>query len=124
MKKLKKLHTKLSFAIVAIMTSAPAFADVNIGGICDLIKQLSSVFKVLRTLAFVGAAFMIATWAWGYISDPKDGKDLLNDVKKKGVGMLVGFILLFGIGLLLSFIMSTAGGEAMGCKDVIINWGK
>ncbi len=117
MRKLKKIQTKLSFAILAIMTSVPAFADP----LCDLIKEMSGVFKILRTLAFVGAAFIIAGWAWGFI---KDAKVDMDDLRKKGTGMLVGFILLFTIGIVLSFFLSQAGGDLLGCKDEILNWGK
>ena len=80
------------------------------------------VFKILRTLAFVGAAFIIAGWAWGYI---KDGKGVdMEDLRKKGTGMLVGFILLFGIGIVLSFFLSSTGLDAIGCREAILSWGQ
>ena len=79
------------------------------------------VFRILRTLAFVGAAFIIAGWAWGYISK---GEVKLDDLQKKGTGMLVGFVLLFGIGIVLSFFLSSAGMSAIGCDNIILGWGR
>ena len=110
---MKKVMNKINFAIVCVMASVPAFAD---DPACDIIKNLKDVFGWLRTLAFVGAAFYIAGWAWKYISD---GKAEMKDVKEKGIGLLVGFALLFMIGLVLSFILSTAGQQSIGCKDII-----
>ena len=120
---MKKLITKLNFWIVGLMVSAPAFAaDAAGGGIynaekmCDLIEQFDGLFKVLQTLAFVGAAFTIAGWAWGYISKPDSVS--VEEAKKKGVGMLVGFGLLLGAGVLISILMSMfqAGGDV--CSDL------
>lgn len=111
---MKKIMNKITFATIAIMTSAPAFADP----MCDLIVQLKGVFNILRTLAFVGAAFYIAGWAWGYISG---GKAEVKDLKEKGTGLLIGFILLFAIGVLLSFVLSAAGGRIL-CQNEILSW--
>ena len=95
---------------------------VNADGLCGIINEMYNVFKILRTLAFVGAAFIIAGWAWGYISAGK-GVDM-EDLKKKGTGMLVGFVLLFGIGVVLQFfIFSDTGLSMIGCEDVIKQWG-
>ncbi len=116
---MKKLVNKFNMAVIIAMTSMPAMATgVNPSGICRLIGQMRGVFEILRTLAFVGAAFVIAGWAWGYISKGEVKKD---DLKDKGVGMMVGFILLFGIGIVLQFLLSTAGGNALGCPE-ILNW--
>lgn len=109
---MKKIISKINFAIIAAMIATPAFA-ANEAGICPLIMQMQSVFRILRTLAFVGAAFVVAGWAWGYISS---GKAIdIKDVKDKGVSMLVGFILLAGVGFVLTAITSTAGLTVMGC---------
>ncbi|MBR1380800.1 MAG: hypothetical protein IJ560_04440 [Alphaproteobacteria bacterium] len=118
MKKLKRLQNKLNVAMIGIMVSVPAFAD----GICELIDKMESVFKLLRTLAFIGAAFIIAGWAWGFISK---GEVKLEEVQKKGVGMLVGFVILFAIGIGLSFFLSSAGQDVLGieCADRIKNFG-
>ena len=75
---MKKFMNKINFALVAVMASSPAFAD----GMCDLIGSLKDVFKILRTLAFIGAAFYIAGWAWDFI---KAGEAKVDDVKKKGI---------------------------------------
>ena len=109
----------------AAALAAPAAGGVvavNADGLCGIINEMYDVFKILRTLAFVGAAFIIAGWAWGYISAGK-GVDM-EDLKKKGTGMLVGFVLLFGIGVVLQFfIFSNTGLSAIGCEDVISKWG-
>ena len=119
---MKKIMNKINFAIIAVMASVPVFAaEAGSNDMCKLIVRLQDVFKFIRTLAFVGAAFMIAGWAWTYISKAGDDKAgfSIEDVKKKGIGLLVGFSLLFMIGLVLSFIMSTPGLESIGCKDVL-----
>ncbi len=109
----------------AAALAAPAAGGVvavNADGLCGIINEMYGVFKILRTLAFVGAAFIIAGWAWGYISAGK-GVDM-EDLKKKGTGMLVGFVLLFGIGVVLQFfIFSNTGLNAIGCEEVISKWG-
>lgn len=125
---MKKLLQKFGVAgIVVLAGGAAALAAGAAGvgvnnnsGLCALIGQMQGVFKILRTLAFVGAAFIIAGWAWGYISS---GKFEMEDLRKKGTGMLVGFVLLFGIGIVLQFFLSSAGLELIGCQDVILNWG-
>ena len=125
---MKNILKKIGFASVVVLSgaaaavAAPAAAGVSNNGLCVLISQMYGVFKILRTLAFVGAAFIIAGWAWGYISKPGDMK--LEDLKTKGTGMLVGFVLLFGIGIVLSFFLSSTGLDAIGCKDVILSWGQ
>ncbi|MCL2737640.1 MAG: hypothetical protein FWE17_02145 [Alphaproteobacteria bacterium] len=89
-------------------------AQVNQDAICALVASLEGVFRLLRTLAFIGAAFIIMAWAWDFISkgDPK-----LEDVKKKGVGMIVGFLLLFMVGAILQFLMTAGGRAAIGCIE-------
>lgn len=124
---MKGLLKKIGFAGAVIMAGAsmPALAAAAAGGVsddglCGLIQQMYGVFKILRTLAFVGAAFIIAGWAWGYISKPGDMK--LEDLKTKGTGMLVGFVLLFGIGVVLQFFLSSTGLGLLDCKDIITSW--
>ena len=95
-----------------MMVSVPSFAAVNESAICGLMKELKGVFGLLRTLAFIGAAFYIAGWAWEFISK---GEAKPDDIKNKGTGLLVGFVLLFSIGVLLSVLASTSGGELLGC---------
>ena len=114
---MKKIITKLNVAIIAAMVSVPAMAAPSTNGLCQLIQQMQGVFNILRTLAFVGAAFVIAAWAWGYISK---GEVKMDDLQKKGTGMLVGFVLLFGLGVVLSFFMSQGGQGVLGCA--ITGW--
>lgn len=118
---MKKLAKKLNMVLIGIMASVPAMAapGVSNNGLCALIQQMHGVFTILRTLAFVGAAFTIAGWAWGYISKGDVKKD---DLKDKGTGMLVGFVLLFGIGIVLQFFLSSTGMNAIGCQQIIMNW--
>ena len=115
---MKKLMNKINFAVIGIMASMPAFAAVDEKGLCQFILQLQDIFKLLRTLAFVGAAFYIAGWAWDFISK---GEAKVDDVKKRGLGLLVGFVLLFSIGLVLSFVLSASGGKIF-CGDKITSW--
>ena len=116
---MKKLIYKINMAIIGIMVSAPAMAAVNQNGLCKLMDDFKGVFGLIRTLAFIGAAFIIANWAWGFISS---GKVEIKDVKDKGTAMLVGFILLFMIGTILSFLMTTSGAQTIGCQAEILNW--
>jgi hypothetical protein len=94
------------FAGIGVASAAGASADP-----CILIASMQGVFKTLRTLAFVGAGFMIAGWGWGYITA---GEAKMDDLKKKGTGLLVGFTLLFSIGIVLQFLPGIAGCAAMG----------
>ena len=126
---MKKIMNKINFAVIAIMTAMPAFAE-NDTAFCEMIRKLQGVFKLLRTFAFVGAGFFIASWAWGYISKAgeKDGQFSVEDVKKKGTGLLVGFILFFIIGLVLQFLVAAAtqGNSAspfsFNCPDIYDGW--
>ena len=128
---MKKVMNKISFAVLGLMVSASAWAareiDIDIigatndgsNGICDLLKSLQSVFNVLRIMAFIGAAFYIAGWAWEYI---KGGEAKLDDVKKKGIGLLVGFVALLLVGIVLSFVMSASGLRVIGCDNILRTW--
>ena len=115
---MKKIMNKINFAIISLMVSVPAFAAGD-GGMCEALLKLKGVFNLLRTMAFIGAAFYIAQWAWGYISK---GDVKMDDIKDKGTALLVGFSLLFMIGVILSFIMSATGAKFIGCADVIRSW--
>ena len=82
---MKKIMNKINFAIIAMMVSVPAFAAVNQNAICRLVDELKGVFELLRTLAFIGAAFYIASWAWGFISsgkaEIKDNQLILGEIE-------------------------------------------
>ncbi|MBR5355278.1 MAG: hypothetical protein IK122_04095 [Alphaproteobacteria bacterium] len=116
---MKKIMNKINFALIGLIASVPAFAAPADNGMCEALRRLHHIFEILRTAAFIGAAFYIAGWAWGYISKGEVGMD---DVKKKGTALLVGFALLFMIGVLLSFIMSATGQGWIGCQEVIKTW--
>jgi hypothetical protein len=105
---------KVLFGLVAIFAGIGAASAAGASGDpCVIIGSMQGVFKTLRTLAFVGAGFMIAGWAWGYITA---GEAKMDDLKKKGTGLLVGFTLLFGIGIVLQFLPGISG-----CAGVY-NW--
>ena len=114
---MKKIMNKINFAIIAAMTAIPAFAEINPqnSDMCDLIRDLGDVFKILRTFAFIGAAFFIAGWAWDYIAS---GKAEMKDIKTKGTGLLVGFILLFLVGLILNFVIGLGNSDVCGNMDM------
>ena len=113
MKKISKYFLTASVSLSMLVQNAfAAGGDTN--GVCELIKGLAPVIKTLRTLAFLGAAFILMDWAWAMIKDPE--KEVTKDkIKDKGIGLLVGFFLLFGVGIILSFVGSTAGSEYFGC---------
>ena len=115
---MKKIMNKVNFAIVAAMVANPAFAAVNEKAICVFLRDLRGVFNMLRTFAFIGAAFLIAGWAWGYISK---GEAKMDDLKNKGTGLLIGFILLFSVGLILQFLVSASGARTFDCPE-LLNW--
>ncbi len=123
---MKKQMKMIGFAalsalfVVANASAATGQLTKNVD-LCALIKEFQGIFKLLRTLAFVGAGFLIAGWAWGYISGGKEIK-AMDEVKNKGVSMLIGFILLFGIGTFLQVLSSTTGADIMGCNEIFTNW--
>ena len=115
---MKKQIRKVGFAaLLSMMSVAGASAATGhlTSGVdlCALIAEFQGIFKLLRTLAFVGAGFIIAKWGWEFISKSSDLK--LDDAQKKGISMLIGFILLFGIGTFLQVLSSTTGAEILGC---------
>ena len=124
---MKKIMNKINFALIAMIVSTSAFAAKSGGtgkitvsnGMCDLINRLHGIFEVLRILAFVGAAFYIAGWAWKYITS---GSVKVDDLKNQGIALLVGFGLLFMIGVLFSFVLSASGMEMIGCGDALTKW--
>lgn len=111
---MKKIMRRINFALVAMMTAPiSAFADdgkaLAMGEtVCELAQQFGAVFKGLRLLAFIGAGFILASWAWTYISK---GEAKLEDVKTKGMGMLIGFAMLFLVGVILTAFMTMTGGD-------------
>ena len=118
---MKKFMNKINFALISLMASTPLFAEeLNAAPFCELFHKLHSVFNILRIAAFVGAAFYIAGWAWEFISG---GKAEMKTIKEKGTGLLVGFILLFMVGVLLSFVLSASGMSMIGCgNDLVTKW--
>ncbi len=106
---MKKISNYFLMASVFVMANVPAFAD---DGVCKLITGLKPIINTLRTLAFIGAAFVLMDWAWGYI---KKGEAKRDDLEKQGLGMLVGFFLLFAVGLILQFVGSNTGAEFFNC---------
>lgn len=123
---MKKVMNKINFALISLMVAMPAVFAVkdapayDARGMCDLVGKLQGVFRTLRALAFIGAAFYIAAWAWDYI---KGGEAKGDDIKKKSIALLVGFGLLLMVGAILSFVMSSAGMKFMNCPALVTpNW--
>lgn len=116
------MKNKIMIIAIWICTlTTPALAAGDIGGMCELIAEMQDIFKLIRTLAFVGAGFMLAKYAWEAISTGKlNGEaDLVKGAQKTGVPMLVGLILLFAIGTVLQVLSSATGAELMGCSTEI-----
>jgi hypothetical protein len=117
MKKLSKYFMVATVSLSMVMHNAFAAATEQ-SGVCALIEGLSPVIKTLRTLAFIGAAFVLMDWAWDWI---QKGTVEKKDVKDKGVALLVGFFVLFGVGIVLSFVVSQSGMDYLGCVKNAFN---
>jgi uncharacterized RDD family membrane protein YckC len=111
--KLLKMFTMAGLAV--FLGAGAAFAAGPYGDPCPLIDGLRQVFDTIRRLAFAGAAFVLAGWAWTFITqgwgksgDKGEGGTDLNAAKNKGVGMLIGFVLLFGLGMIMRFLPGAA----------------
>lgn len=107
--KFKNISKQFAVAGVVMLAAIGTAYAADAADVCVLIKEMKGVLDVLRTLAFVGAAFMIAGWAWGYISSGKVGDKPMEELKGKGVALLIGFTLLFSIGIVLKFLPGIAG---------------
>lgn len=115
------LYTSI-FACVSAVLVVPAFAAPAMNsGLCDMIARFQEVFKLLRTLAFVGAGFILAKYGWDAITSGKiAGKESVTEgLKSIGVPMIIGFALLFSIGILLGFL---SNGENFGCQNLTTGW--
>jgi hypothetical protein len=114
-----KIKKTLRAAVLAPLMAVPlpALAAGN-SGLCELIAQMQSVFQTLRVLAFVGAAFILASWAWDFIKGGDGGKGdkTMETLKAKGISMLVGFVLLFAVGIGISFLLN---GNLVDCADIL-----
>ena len=118
---LKALAVMSLATICAVSPDFVLAADTSGGGtkegLCELIESLGGVFKVLRVLAFVGAAFFIAGWAWEFISG---GKVDTGKVKDRGIALIVGFSLLFLIGIAIGALLDAASPKGLlDCKGEI-----
>jgi len=113
---MKNIFTKISVSMAMMFTAVAAHANsrVNEGAICELVTALHPVFNILRILAFVGVAFIVMGWAWGFITAGE--VKWKKEDQTKFVALLVGAIMLFSVGALLSFLVSTAGHTAIGCN--------
>lgn len=116
------MKNKIIFVAIGLgMLALPALAAGDIDGMRKLIAEMLDIFKPIRTLAFVGAGFMLAKYAWEAISTGKlNGEaDLVKGAQKTGMPMLVGLILLFAIGTILQVLSSATGAELLGCSTEI-----
>jgi len=124
---MKKVKHLIFCASAFLLVTVPAFAAKTSAaagskdGICSLITEFKSIFALVRTLAFVGAGFILAKYAWNLISKGDmagkgDGKtDLTTELKTYGLPMIIGFVLLFAIGAILTGLLR---GDIL-CKEVI-----
>lgn len=112
---MKKIMNKVNFAIVSVMATTSSVFAADYSQLCTLISRLGELLKILRIMAFIGAGFYITLWAWEFI---KAGKIEMKDVQPKGVGLLIGFVLLFAVGALLTFLIGAAApGGDLGCAE-------
>ena len=109
-----------------MLISVPAIAatgipGTDVSGLCALITQLQSVFKTLRILAFIGAGFILAKYGWEAISSGKlaGSENVVDGLKKIGIPMIIGFALLFSIGILLGYL---SNGDNFGCPALTTGW--
>ena len=101
--------------------NAASIAGSNTAGLCALITQLQGVFKTLRILAFIGAGFILAKYGWKAISTGKlaNESSVIDGIKKVGIPMIIGFTLLFSIGILLGYL---SNGDNFGCPNLTTGW--
>ena len=129
MKKLSKYYLSavaaLSLFVGTALADDPSAARTAINAntadtsaLCSLLNKFGGVINTLRVLAFVGAAFVMMEWAWGFI---KAGEVKKDDLKDKGTGMLVGFVLLFAVGLLLGLLNSASVKANLGCVEKLFS---
>ena len=105
-----KLFKMFAFAGLMVLLGIVGAHASDYGDPCVLITEMGGVFRTLRTLAFAGAALILAGWAWTFITKGWDAEGTkLDDARKKGIGMLIGFVLLFGLGMVLQFLPQATG---------------
>lgn len=120
----KKLLFLSVFLFAVAITNSATAAETAVFQVspemCELIEKLQETFKLLRILAFLGAGFILAKYGWEAISSGKiGGKDLIEGVKTSGIAMIVGFALLFMVGVVITFILN---GRATGCDALMHGW--
>lgn len=109
---MKNLLKKFGFGAMAVILAAGAAHAADMNGVCDLIVELKSVFSILKILAFAGAAFVIASIGWDAIVAKK--YEWSKDGKQHLIAMIIGFALLFSVGILLEFLTNNKAGCAGG----------
>ena len=121
MKAVKFLKFFAVAGLVVLLTAKGAYAAFDTSGLCTLITEMQKVFKLLRTVAFVGAAFILVKWAWDLISTGKlGGKDKITEgLAAVGLPMIIGFLILFSIGIILTFLLS---GNIVDCPNLTTGW--
>ena len=111
---MRNLFKKVGFGAVAVLAAVGSAhaAAFDMGALCNLVNELKGVFNILRILAFVGAAFVLASIGWEAIV--KKEYKWAETGKQHLTAMIVGFTLLFGVGTILSFLTS----GRMGCPGM------
>ncbi len=101
-------------AFVMAATVSTGYADVPDVQVGKLSAEMFKIFKILRSLAFIGAAFILAGKAWGWI---KAGKvEWENEMKGSGMAMIVGFFVLFSIGMIIGLFIPEGGNVVSAWK--------
>ena len=116
---MKNYAKVLVFAAIVALIIVPAQALTVSTPVCNLVGEMQKVFRLLRILAFIGAGFYIADWAGGFISA---GKVDMAKAKEKGIGLLVGFTLLFIIGVMISVVLGVTDENGTNCDKLTEGW--
>ncbi len=108
MKNLKKFLKPATLAmlfIAATISTGYALDGVNTNAANALAGKIYPVFVIIRNLAFIGLAFVILGKAWGYIE-----KGEFDWKKEKAwiISVIVGFVLLFGVQVLITAFLPDA----------------
>ncbi|MCL2629136.1 MAG: hypothetical protein FWD33_00350 [Alphaproteobacteria bacterium] len=101
--KMLKLLSLAAVSLAVFTGAADAQSAVGAVDMNRLCTEMRGIFTLLQRLAFIGAAFVIAGWAWGYI---KGGEAKSDDMMTKGFGLLVGFVLLGIMGAVMTILKS------------------
>lgn len=110
MKNLKKFLKPATLAmlfVAATISTGYALDGVNTNAAKNLAEQIYPVFVIIRNLAFIGLAFVILGKAWSFI---ETGTFDWKTQKTWVIAVIVGFVLLFGVQVLITAFLPDADG--------------